>query len=727
MQRTERTPPIDRRVVLVGAGNAHLLFVRRWKMRPIPGVSVTLVNDTPTIPYSAMVPGLIAGEYEPDRVTIDLVRLCPRAGVRLVADPVVRIDTANRKILFADRPAIGYDILSLGLGSIPVPPAGAEEFHWSLSLRPLGQLIHRIELLEADLQRSPRHFHLGVVGGGASGCELALALRRRFPGASAFAITLLHSGERLLANFPAAASRIMELELHRQGCEVRLNTRVTGVEPDGLILDSGKQLEVDGVLWATDPAPPAVLRESKLALDSTGFLLVDKSLQTVSDPAVFGTGDCVAFPAHPQLPRNGVMAVRQGKMLFRNISALIDNRKLQQFRPQRFWLSLLNLGHGRSLASYGPFSFKSSLARRWKERIDTRWMEKFHAPSEPIEQETEAMRCGGCGSKVPGDVLAGVVESLDVLDDARVLMGARKGEDAAVFRTSSSGTVEVQSVDYFKSFGDDPFAFGRVAAVHAVSDLYAMNAEPFSALAIATVPFARASIQREQLAELLAGAARALREMGVVLAGGHTTEGPEIALGFSVTGFAHPDQLFRKDALRPGDVLILTKPLGTGALLAAWMRGLCRARWYEEVIATMLVSNRRASQELARAGVTCCTDVTGFGLAGHLLELLDASQVCARLDVQSIPVLSGFVDVVARGVVSTLHAGNARSGCRIASVAPPPACLFDPQTSGGLLVGVSPERAADLLAALHRSGLPHAAIIGSAIERTGAEADIRIS
>jgi selenide,water dikinase len=304
---------------------------------------------------------------------------------------------------------------------------------------------------------------------------------------------------------------------------------------------------------------------------------------------------------------------------------------------------------------------------------------------------------------------------LDVLDDPRILMGCQAGEDAAVLRTGSDDSVEVQTVDYFKSFVDDPFLFGRVAALHAVSDLYAMNARPFAALAIATIPYARGSIQADQLSELLAGASSALRQLGVVLAGGHTTEGAELALGFSVTGHADPKRLFRKDGLRPGDVLILTKPLGTGALLAAWMRGCCRAEWFAEAVRAMLIPNRNAADAFDAAEVCGCTDVTGFGLAWHLLEMLDASKVSARLDPKAIPVLCGFAEVVAGGVISTLHEGNARAGCRVMGSTSLPASLFDPQTSGGLLAGVRPERVSKVLQQLNESGSTDAAAIGEVI------------
>jgi len=337
------------------------------------------------------------------------------------------------------------------------------------------------------------------------------------------------------------------------------------------------------------------------------------------------------------------------------------------------------------------------------------------------------MRCGGCGSKISGDVLSAVLKRLDLPDDPRVLLGVKGGEDAAVHRVrpelfgpDSEHLLEVQTVDYFKAFLDDPYLFGRIAAMNAVSDLYAMNARPFSALAIATIPNARGPIQEAQLYELLSGAVHTFRQVGVVLTGGHTTEGSDLALGFAVTGFGEEGRLFQKSKLTPGDRLILTKPLGSGAILAAWMRGECRAAWFEPLIAGMLLSNGPASEVFRAAGVTACTDVTGFGLAGHLLEMLDASRVSARLAVNKVRLYQGFTEVVSRGVVSSLHAGNAHTASRIQGTLAPPAWLFDPQTSGGLLGAVPAEAVARTLEALHRAGYPDAAVIGEVVPAVGA-------
>ena len=721
MQPPAEVRPIEHRVILVGAGNAHLVFVRRWKMRPVPGVAVTLVNAGPTIPYSAMVPGHIAGEYTEDEVTIDLVAFCAAAGVRLLTEPVEAIDPAQRRIDFKSRPSLRYEVLSLGIGSVPTPPPGAAEHDWSLRLRPMGRLVRKLNDLELRLKQAGGTFRFAVVGGGASGCELALAIRKRFAGHPGFEMTLLHAGERILPLFNSGAAGRVERRLREAGVSLRLHSRVTGFDGGSLDLEGGERIACDAVLWATDPAPPPLLRDTGLSLDPAGYLLVKETLQSVSRPEVFGTGDCVAFAAYPDLPRNGVMAVREGRVLYDNVVAQIRGRPLRAFQPQSLTLSILNTADGSAVATYGRVAKAGRWARRLKDRIDRRWVERYVTPPpEPGLEVHATMRCGGCGSKVPGDVLADALKNLDVPDDPRVIVGCRQAEDAAVLRIpGNDDTVEVQTVDYFKAFVNDPHVFGKVAALHSLSDLYAMNARPFTAMAIAGVPLARGRIQSEMLGEMLGGASAVLREEGVTLTGGHTTEGPELALGFSVTGHAEPNRLFHKGGLRPGDRLILTKPVGTGAILAAWMRGLCRAAWFDGAIHSMLISNRAAGEIFAESGVQGCTDITGFGLAGHLLEMLDAAKASARIDFAGVPVLAGFAEVAGMGVVSTLQEGNTRVACRFDCGTPPPAWFFDPQTSGGLLAGVQPEAADAVLRRLHESGLVEAAIIGEVVAADG--------
>jgi selenide, water dikinase len=728
MKASAPKAPTEKCVVLVGAGNAHLVFLRRWGMRPVPGVAVTLVNEAAVVPYSAMAPAHIGGDYSWDEITIDLVRLCQSVQVRFVAERAAGIDPAGRQVRFVARPPLVYDVLSLGVGSLPSRPAGASALPSSLIMRPLPGLLRHLDGLDEQLRHTPQPFHLAVVGGGASGCELALAVHKRLGRHPGFLLTLFQGNARLLPDFPARVAAAFEEAFRRRGIAWRVNARVAGSEDGPLLLDGGERIAVDAVLWATQASPHRLLRDSGLAVDAGGFLRVRDTLQSIADPAVFGTGDCVAFEGYPSLPKNGVHAVRQGRVLFDNVASFLRERPLHPFRPQRYCLALLNTADGEAVLTYGPFTWKGAWARRLKDRIDRAWIRKFTRLTPMTEmsvaEDSSLMRCGGCGSKISADVLSAVLKRLDIPDDPRVLLGCRAGEDAAVHRVrpelfgpDPGRLVEVQTVDYFKAFVDDPYLFGRVAALNAVSDLYAMNARPFSALAIATLPYARGPVQEAQLYELLTGAVESLRQLGVVLTGGHTTEGSELALGFAVTGFAEEDRLFQKGRLRPGDRLVLTKPLGSGALLAAWMRGECRAAWFEVLTAGLLRPNAAAGAIFREAGVVACTDVTGFGLAGHLLEMLDASRVSARLAAGDVPLYPGFAEVVARGIVSSLHRDNARVACRVRGAAP--AWLFDPQTSGGLLGAVREELVAGTLERLRDAGCVEATMIGEVIATEG--------
>jgi len=553
-----------------------------------------------------------------------------------------------------------------------------------------------------------------------------LAIHKRLADVPHFKLTLLHSHDHLIPQFPDKVHTTFLDLLRQRGIDVHLNARVIDGNEHTLRLNNGQELNYDIVLWATNAAPQPLVQTTGLPCTTDGFLQVQDTLQSLGDPAVFGTGDCISFVSYPDLPKNGVYAVREGMRLFDNIQRFLHDQPLRPFVPQKRCLCLLNTADNQAMLIYGSLIWKSRFARWWKNRIDRAWVEKFTKFSAMTETsaddvENHTMRCGGCGNKISSDVLSAVLKRIDVGDDPRVVLGCAAGEDAAVHRmkpelfgTDPAKLVEVQTVDYFKAFVDDPYLFGRIAALNSISDLYAMNARPFSALAIATLPQARGPVQEAMLYELMTGAVQSLRSLGVILTGGHTTEGPDLALGFAVTGHAEEDRLFQKSHLRAGDVLILAKPIGSGALLAAWMRGACRATWFEALKKQMLLPNAEAGAILARHGVRACTDVTGFGLAGHLLEMLDASRLSARLQTKAVPLYDGFNEVVSQGIVSSLHRDNAKAACRVESVESL-AWLYDPQTAGGLLASVAPQEAETMLRELREAGYERATIIGEVL------------
>jgi selenide,water dikinase len=342
-----------------------------------------------------------------------------------------------------------------------------------------------------------------------------------------------------------------------------------------------------------------------------------------------------------------------------------------------------------------------------KDQIDRRWMRRYtELPVMVGDTPEDAMRCGGCAAKVPADVLNRVFARLSPASGDHVPIGLNSPDDAALIAFPGAPPL-LQTVDFFRAMVGDPYLFGRIAATHALGDIYAMGGVPETALAIASLPPARPPIVEADLIHMLKGGTEVLEDAGAVLVGGHSAEGAELALGFAVTGRTRPGRLLRKSGLRPGDRLILSKPLGTGVILAGEMRGVAPARVVEGAIATMLQSAAAASTTLATHGATACTDVTGFGLLGHLLEMLRASDVDVRLDPATIPVLDGALALIERGIASSLHAGNSAALAALDDAEPGSALtalLVDPQTAGGLLAGVPAEHTADCLSELRRHG-----------------------
>jgi selenide,water dikinase len=696
-----RAAPIATDIVLLGAGHAHVEVLRRFAMRPEPGVRLTLIGREPETPYTGMLPGLIRGEYTLDQAHIDLAPLTAWAGARLILSEATGIDLAARRVAVTGRPDVPFDLLSIDVGGQPAMPPDA-----GVPVKPIGQLLARLAALETELPPGAR---IAVIGGGAGGTELALALARRYRERAQ--IILVCDTAEPLATAPSYARSVVRTALVNAGVQLACGVRAGTLSNGRLSLSDGSFLEVATALWANGVVGPEFLAASGLACDATGCVRVDATLRSVSHDFVFAAGDCAAIERNPR-PKSGVWAVRAGPPLAANLRRAARGQPLRRWRPQSQALAILSLGDERALAWRNGIALSGHTMWRWKDWIDRRWMRMYQQPMAAMAAD-DPMRCGGCGAKVGAEVLAGALANLPRLPGPDVLIGLDAPDDAAVM-LPPPGLAVVQSVDHFRAFINDPFVFGEIAAAHALSDLHAMGARPWTALAVAAVPYTTGDKMRTELADMLQGATSMLAADGCTLVGGHSAEAAEPALGFAVTGLADPAKLLRKSGLRAGDALILTKPLGTGIVLAGNMRGLARASWLLAAIASMRTSNGAASHILREHGAAACTDVTGFGLAGHLLEMLRASQVGAILWPDRVPALPGALELAAQNVASTLAPENRRQ-MQNAGTDARAALLFDPQTSGGLLVGIAPERADTCVTALRTAGID-AAIIGT-IER----------
>lgn len=305
------------------------------------------------------------------------------------------------------------------------------------------------------------------------------------------------------------------------------------------------------------------------------------------------------------------------------------------------------------------------------------------------------------------------------LDD-NVLVGLSSADDAGVYRVSEDLAI-IQTVDFFTPIVDDPFDFGRIAAANALSDVYAMGGVPKTAMNIVAFPIK--TLGRKVLQEMLAGGIEKLKEAGTVLLGGHSIEDDDVKYGLAVTGFVHPRRILANQGLLPGDCLILTKPLGTGIINTSIKAGLASNSTITTVTEQMATLNRVAAETLAGFRVSACTDVTGFGLLGHMAEMISATKLAITLDTAKVPILPGVYEFAAMGMVP---AGAHNNRVFRQDMVTSPAVfdpvlrdiLYDPQTSGGLLFGCRQEEAQGLVARLHDKGVGEAAIIGTVSANT---------
>lgn len=701
-----------REVVLVGGGHAHVQVLRRWAMAPPPDVRVTVVVDRAVAAYSGMVPALVAGEVARHEVEIDVRPLARRAGARFVEAAATRIDADAQRIAVQGRPSIPYDLASLDIGStvagLDVP--GVAEH--AVPTRPIGRFMDRL-LAKLEGLGAGTPARVVVVGAGAGGVELAATLQARLSAERPVDVTLVGAGPDLLPGAPWTVRRAVRNALARRGIDHVAGTRVVSVAADHVALDDDRRLPADVVVWVTGAQGHAVARASDLPVDARGFLRVRSTLQVEGHYTLLAAGDCAFLVDDPWVPRAGVYAVREGPYVADNLEALLSGHAPRAYRPQRDFLSMLNLGDGTAIASKWGVPVRGRWVHRWKDRIDRQFMDRFQvlgpdgSPDTPFGDDLPPMpmddvRCGGCAAKV----------GPAALDDLLATAGVARGGDAA--RVDVGGAAVVVSSDGFPPFTDDPFLVGRVAAAHALRDLHAAGARPTHAQILLTVPLDDPDAGPAALAGVRAG----LADEGVVLTGGHTAEGEGLFVG--LTAFGEPARPgFGGAGARPGDAWILTGPLGGGVLWRADMVGAATgpavAAWVDAATRPM----GPVLDALDGLEVHAATDVTGFGLLGHLAACLDGTDMAATIAAASVPAFGGVRAALARGWRSTAHPANAagvaerlavRAGADEADVA----LALDPQTAGPLLLAVPAPDAGRAVQRLRAAGCAQAAIVGHA-------------
>ena len=727
-------------VVLLGVGHTNAHVLRMWKMDPPQNAQLICVSDFPIVTYSGMLPGVISGQYPKSAMEIDLIRLAQSAGARVIVGKVTGIDHEKRCLIFAGRPPLYFDILSIGIGSRP-SFAGVEvkDDRALLAVKPMQTFLERLteKLKSAGSNSRPR---ISIVGGGVGSIEIAFCLYERFYGSPKNRlaggldninpeIQMITGAAEIGTGLLSSSIAKIKDEFGHRGIVVRESARVTSIDAEGIDFKDSSRLDSDIVIWATSAVGAPLLSELGLENDDRGFLLTNQDLQVTKLPGVFAVGDTGTIVGS-DISKAGVYAVRQGPILDKNIRRLIErNTSLKEYRPQTDFLKLVNFGNDKALAEYKGRSFSNRLCWSLKDYIDVKFMKMYQdysamdmsdMPEDDVD-ESELMRCLGCGGKIGSQILSDVLRELNVVDHPDVKIGLDNPDDAAVVATHNNEVTV--TTDFFAAPFDDPYLVGRIAVLNSASDCFVMGARPTSALAIVQIPLGHSKAQTQVMREIMSGSVEELNRMGAAIVGGHSIEGPRTMIGFTVLGrqIVSPTT---KGRLEVGNKLVLSKPMGTGILLAGWMQCQMPAACYRPLIESMLKSNEIALELVQRFQIEALTDVTGFGFVGHLVEMMGASGVSVRIDIDEIPILPGTDEMVGLGIQSTLAPDNRTLASKVAvsgidiecnTVAP----LFDPQTGGGLLFGVSEEKLNDVLKLMTEHGFESTSVVGEVISKDG--------
>ena len=641
-------------IVLAGGGHSHALVLKRWAMKPRrrPKRSIVLVNRCSTALYSGMVPGLIAGLYKRDELAIDLRDLSERAGVGFIEAEIVGVDQSEKLLHLRGRPSLRYGLLSLDVGAVSRNSAEG------IPIKPLEKAVSYLAQQSSEEQQPFR-----VIGAGSAGVEVILALRKRWPKRQ----LQLQMREGQLPDAVMQVMRQYQIEL------------ITSATPW-----SGPSL------LCTGSRGPAWLRESKLPVDQDGRVRTNNQLQVEGVEGIFASGDCAVINKANR-PASGVWAVRAAEPLSRNLEAYCRRNALRRWRPQKHALQLISTSQGTAWAQWWFWRTKPySFLWQWKEHIDRQFMNGFRSS---VMSKDEPMACRGCAAKLPAQPLTEALR--------RVKLGIHAEDSAEIMRGK---TVWLQSVDGFPALISDPWLNGRLTALHACSDLWASGANVRSAMATVTLPMIAVEEQQEWLVQTLAGIKSVLDEQSGAFLGGHTMESrsespvpTSFGIQTTLTINGTTNRPWRKSGMQPGDVLLISRPLGTGVLFAGAMNGLTGAAELDKALYKMAQSQHQLLNKLyeLEESIHACTDITGFGLLGHLGEMLEQNpELIIRLESKKIPTYEGVTELIKQGVTSTIAPSNRNAWKwldKAIMLDEQPSIetlelLVDPQTCGPLLI-----------------------------------------
>lgn len=688
--------PITNDLVLIGGGHSHLSVLMKLSKRPINGNRITLITNEIDTPYSGMIPGYIEGIYSWRDSHIDLYRLCLKLNVRFIHAEVERVSAYEKEIYFKDRPKIKFDVLSIntGIQSNNREIKGAAKY--CLPVKPISKLANNF------LNKITNFKSIAFIGGGAGSVELALAIKKRFLNINQdIKITIITGKRGLLSTFPQKTKLTSLKTLEKFKIDIIEYKRVLEVKPKQIILSDKSMLKIDKAILSTNSMTPKWLAKSDILLTKDNYILVNKSFQT-NYKYVFASGDVIDFN-NQNLKKAGVFAVRSGKPLAINIKQFILGKKLVEYKFNKNYLALIGTSKRSAIATKYNLTFNSRFFFYLKKYIDQNFIKKFSdfrirkkftldalktdvlnifvKHKEKITDKNDIMQCKGCAAKVP----------LNALKQALPKDIVSTSEDAV----SVPGHPELyQTVDMISSIITDPFLLGKIAANHSISDMVSVNSKITSAMMILQLPLSKTEINSRDLEQVLLGANEIFKTIDCPLIGGHTMIGKDKdpIIGFSILGQKQKKIKIMKNRrkIKTKDLLILTEKIGSGLIFAGINNYLIDSYFQTDVIKQMIKGNLNFGKISNHLNILSMTDITGFGLANHLLNLIkrDNSKTGLTIYPNKIPLFEGVNECLNKDIKSSLFKSNydiaqkdiiyKRDKSKLDNI------LYDPQTVGGI-------------------------------------------
>ena len=689
--------PITNDLVLIGGGHSHLSVIMELSKKPLKGNRITLISNEIDTPYSGMIPGFIEGIYSWRESHIDLYKLCIKLNIRFIHAEVTKISAINKEVYLKGRPKLKFDVLSInsGIESNYKKIEGAQRN--CVPVKPISKLANNF------LKEIKNFNSIAFIGGGAGSVELALALKKRFNKTKRnLDITIVTGKNGILNSFPKKTKQIALNVLKEVGIKLIENKEVIQVKTNKLIMSDGTFLNIDKSILSTNAMAPKWIEQSDLKLNKDNFIVVNNAFQT-NHKFIFAAGDIVDFNKE-NLKKAGVFAVRSGKPLAKSIKNYISDKKNFTYKFNKNYLALIGLSNGLAIATKYNFSYSTKLNFYLKKYIDQRFIKKFnelnHNQISKIKRifvsyiykifninnvyknyDINQMQCRGCAAKVPYNALKNSLSKKII----------STSEDATPINNYPSF---FQSVDMINAIISDPYVLGKIAANHAISDIISVNSKIISTMMILQLPLSRSIINSRDLEQVSYGANKIFGTYNCSINGGHTMIGKDQdpVIGFAITGEQKKPLNFRKISrnIKVNDILILTNKIGSGIIFAGINNDLIDSYFQIEVIKQMEDGNIAFGNITEKLKILSMTDITGFGLANHVLNLIkrDNGKTGLTLFPKKIPIFKGVEEAIKKGVKSSLFDNNyliarenivySRNEVSVDEI------LYDPQTVGGL-------------------------------------------